>query len=300
MRKEEFVEICLRAYPLHPSALVALPHLFHRFAQNERSLFSYLSSHEPKGFQEFLRTRPLSTRAPCFIRLPELFDYFTANFGSGLFRQPQARRWLEAANVLDRKDDLADSQARLVKTVGSRPFREKAMNVLEAITMRRSVRAYSPQPVDALRMQRMKQALRSAPSACNLQPWHFIFVTDADLRQQVAQAANGQAWMAGAPVIVVACGLSEKAYKHMGGHSSSVDVDVAIALDHLTLAAVAERLGTCWIGAFDEAAVKLLLHVPRTVKVVAMTPLGYRYVPGQWREEQPQRQREDEPRRDGR
>jgi len=154
------------------------------------------------------------------------------------------------------------------------------MNVLEAITMRRSVRAYSPQPIDARLMQRMKQALRSAPSACNLQPWHFIFVTDADLRQQVAQAANGQSWMAGAPVIVVACGLSENAYQHMGGHGSSVDVDVAIALDHLTLGAVAEGLGTCWIGAFDETAVKALLHVPRTVKVVAMTPLGYPATPG--------------------
>lgn len=118
MRKGEFVEICLRAYPLHPSVLVALPHLFHRFAQNERSLFSYLSSHEPKGFQEFLRTRPLSTGDPCFVRLPELFDYFTANFGSGLFRQPHARRWLEAANVLDRKGDLADTQVSLVKTIG--------------------------------------------------------------------------------------------------------------------------------------------------------------------------------------
>ena len=153
------------------------------------------------------------------------------------------------------------------------------MDVFEAIAMRRSVRAYSPQPIHARVMQRMKQALRSAPSACNLQPWHFVFVTDEDLRQRVAQAANGQLWMAGAPVIVVACGLPEKAYQHMGGHGNSVEVDVAIALDHLTLAAVAEGLGTCWIGAFDETAVNLLLHVPRSVKVVAMTPLGYPATP---------------------
>ena len=57
MKTEEFVHACIRAYPLHPVALVALPYLFHRFAQNERSLFSYLSSHEPKGFQDFLRSR---------------------------------------------------------------------------------------------------------------------------------------------------------------------------------------------------------------------------------------------------
>ena len=61
----------------------------------------------------------------------------------------------------------------------------------------------------------------------------------------------------------------------MGGHTCSVDIDVAIALDHLTLAAVAEGLGTCWIGAFDEARVRPVMGIPTGVKVVAMTPLGY-------------------------
>jgi nitroreductase len=149
------------------------------------------------------------------------------------------------------------------------------MDVLEAITKRRNVRAYSTHSISTELMERMRKALRSAPSACNFQPWHFIFVKNADLRWKIAQAANGQLWMAGAPVTVVALGLPEQAYQRMGGHGNSVDVDVAIALDHLTLAAVADGLGTCWIGTFDEAAVKLLLHVPPAVKVVAMTPLGY-------------------------
>jgi len=121
----------------------------------------------------------------------------------------------------------------------------------------------------------MRQALRLAPSACNFQPWHFIFVTDQALRRQVAEACNGQRWMADAPVIVAACGLPAQAYKKMGGYGNSVDVDVAIAVDHLTLAAVAEGLGTCWIGAFDEKKVKSLLGIPEEVKVVALTPLGY-------------------------
>ena len=149
------------------------------------------------------------------------------------------------------------------------------MNVLEAITNRRSVRAYSSRSIPAEVMQRMRQALRYAPSACNNQPWHFILVEDEKLRQAVAAAANKQHWMAPAPVTVVACGLPEQAYKQMGGYGNSVDVDVAIALDHLTLAAAAEGLGTCWIGAFSEEQVKLLLGIPANVKVVAMTPLGY-------------------------
>ncbi len=150
------------------------------------------------------------------------------------------------------------------------------MNVLDAIRTRRSVRSYaSDKPIPSDVMQRMLQALRLAPSACNLQPWRFIVVADAALRQELAQAANGQKWMADAPVTVVACGFPEQAYQRMGGYGNSADVDAAIALDHLTLAAVAEGLGTCWIGAFNEAAVKSLLGIPKPVKVVAMTPLGY-------------------------
>jgi len=149
------------------------------------------------------------------------------------------------------------------------------MDVFHAIRCRRSIRAYLTKPIPEEVLDRLRQALRFAPSACNFQPWHFIFVVQSGLRHELAQLANGQTWMAQAPVTVVGCGLPDQAYKFMGGCGNSADVDVAIALDHLTLAAVAEGLGTCWIGAFDEAAVKRLLHVPPHAKVVAMTPLGY-------------------------
>ena len=149
------------------------------------------------------------------------------------------------------------------------------MEVLEAIRCRRSVRAYCTDPLVPEVIERMREALRSAPSACNFQPWHFVLVTDEQLRQKIAKAAASQMWMAGAPVTVVACGIPSQAYKSMGGYGNSADVDVAIALDHLTLAAVADGLGTCWIGAFDEQEIKRLLNVPKRVKVVAMTPLGW-------------------------
>lgn len=154
------------------------------------------------------------------------------------------------------------------------------MDVRTAIKTRRSVRNYAARPLPDDVLARLTAALRAAPSACNLQPWHFIFVHDEDLRRALAQASFKQSWMAEAPVIVVACGLPEQAYKHMGGHGNSADIDVAIAVDHLTLAAVAEGLGTCWIGAFDEAQVKRLLGIPAGVKVVALTPLGYPASPG--------------------
>ena len=61
----------------------------------------------------------------------------------------------------------------------------------------------------------------------------------------------------------------------MGGSGNSVDIDVAIALDHLILAAVAEGLGTCWIGAFDESEIKRVVHVPQQAMVIAIMPVGY-------------------------
>ena len=149
------------------------------------------------------------------------------------------------------------------------------MDVFNAIRTRRSVRSYASRAIPPEVLERMRQALRYAPSACNFQPWHFIFVTDPQLRRKVAQASNDQLWMADAPVIVVGCALPEHAFKGMGGYGNSAEIDVTIALDHLTLAAVADGLGTCWIGAFDEAKVKKLLEVPPQAKVVAMTPLGY-------------------------
>ena len=153
------------------------------------------------------------------------------------------------------------------------------MDVLTAIKTRRSVRSYSSEPIPAAVMDRMRQALRCAPSACNLQPWHFILVTDAELRRKVAEAANGQLWMADAACTVVACGYPDQAYKSMAGEGNSVEIDVAIAVDHLTLAAVAEGLGTCWIGSFNEDAVKKLLGIARAAKVVALMPLGYPSLP---------------------
>ncbi|MCF7708075.1 MAG: hypothetical protein K9N52_04155 [Verrucomicrobia bacterium] len=118
MADAEFEDIACSCFPLHPTTLVALPILFSRFAQNERSLFSYLSSLEHGGFRYFLKTNVLDTERPQLIRLSHLFDYFTTNFGAGLYRQPHARRWLEASDALDRQEGLTDMHRQLVKTIG--------------------------------------------------------------------------------------------------------------------------------------------------------------------------------------
>ncbi len=149
------------------------------------------------------------------------------------------------------------------------------MDVLSAILTRRSVREYDPRPLASDVLARLRQALWAAPSACNFQPWHFILVQDAGVRRELGRCANDQHFVGKAPLVVVACGLPHQAHKQMGGRHNSVDVDVAIALDHLTLAATAEGLGTCWIGAFQEEAIKRLLGVPRDVRIIALLPVGY-------------------------
>ena len=148
------------------------------------------------------------------------------------------------------------------------------MDVLEAIRKRRSVRQYASTPIPEAVMRPMRQALRFAPSACNYQPWHFVLVEDEQMRRDLAHAAKDQTFIAEAPVVIVACGFPDRAGK-IGGRGDTAEIDVSIALDHLTLAAVEAGLGTCWIGAFSETEVKALLTVPENVKVVALTPLGY-------------------------
>lgn len=149
------------------------------------------------------------------------------------------------------------------------------MDVYEAIRTRQSIRRYKPDEVPDDVLNRVLNAMRLAPSAGNLQPWRFVVVKDAATREQLAKATFGQEFIAHAPIIIVACGWKKRAYSKMGGYWSSLSVDVSIAFDHLTLAAAAEGLGTCWIGSFFEEEVRRVLSIPEDVTVIALTPMGY-------------------------
>lgn len=148
------------------------------------------------------------------------------------------------------------------------------MDFGELIRTRRSIRSYDvSRPVPQAVLERVLDAARVAPSACNLQPWHFIVVTD-DVQRRKLQAAYRHEWFWTAPCIVVGCVDPGVAWVRRDGKSYA-EVDLTIAMDHLVLAAHAEGLGTCWIAAFRDAEAKSALGVPDGVTVVAMTPLGY-------------------------
>ena len=147
------------------------------------------------------------------------------------------------------------------------------MNVMDAIKARRSIRSYKDQPVEPVKLQQVLDAARLAPSASNRQDWKFIVVQDPQTRQALVSACHNQAFVGQAPVVIAAC--STNPARTMASGQPAAAVDLAIAVDHMTLAAVELGLGTCWIGAFDAPAVAKLLHLPSNAVVVHVLPLGY-------------------------
>jgi nitroreductase len=152
------------------------------------------------------------------------------------------------------------------------------MDVYEAIAARKSVRAYDDREVPEDVLRRIFEAVRLAPSASNRQEWRFVVVRDPGVRKKLARAANAQEFVGQAPVVVACCAETDGHIMPCG--QLSYPIDVAIAIDHLTLCAVAEGLGTCWIGAFDEGQVKEILGIPAEIRVVELMPLGYPRNPG--------------------
>lgn len=147
------------------------------------------------------------------------------------------------------------------------------MNVLDAIKMRKSVRRYLNKPIEDDKLSLILEAGRLAPSAGNRQEWRFIVIKDPETRKKIAESAGGQLFIGEAPVVIVACADTDNYVMQCG--QLSYPIDVAIVLDHISLAAVELGLGTCWIGKFDEGEIKKILSIPDHIRVVEIMPLGY-------------------------
>ena len=144
---------------------------------------------------------------------------------------------------------------------------------LEAIKKRQSVRSYQDKEIPEEILQQILEAGRLAPSACNNQPWKFIVVKDKKLKEKLITACKNQNFVGEASVVIVGCAINPS-YK-MGNGEYSYTIDLAIALEHMSLEAASLGLGTCWIGAFYQDQVKEILGVPEDVRVVALMPVGY-------------------------
>ena len=152
------------------------------------------------------------------------------------------------------------------------------MEVKEAIRKRKSIRGYEDKPVPEDKLLRVLEAARLAPSASNRQEWKFIVVRESKVRQELAWATEGQPHVAEAPVIIAAVATLPD-YVMRSGIPAYV-VDLAIAVDHMTLAATDEGLGTCWIGRFIQDEARRILKVPEKYRIVALLALGFPNEPG--------------------
>ena len=147
------------------------------------------------------------------------------------------------------------------------------MSFIELAKKRFSVRSFLDQPVEKDKLLQVLEAGRVAPTAVNFQPFHFIVIKDAEERNKLS-AVYPRDWFKEAPVIIVACGDHSVSWKRKDGKDHS-DIDVAIAVDHMTLAATDLGLGTCWVCAFNAELCQQLLNLPEHLEPVALLPLGY-------------------------
>ncbi|HHY09659.1 MAG TPA: nitroreductase [Firmicutes bacterium] len=147
------------------------------------------------------------------------------------------------------------------------------MPFFDLVEKRFSVRAYEEKTVEKSKIEKILAAARLAPSAVNFQPCHFIVIDEPELKAKIT-AAYRRDWLKTAPVIIVACGDHSQSWKRRDG-KDHCDIDVAIAVDHLTLAAASLGLGTCWVCAFDAKKVHDVLNLPENLEPIALVPLGY-------------------------
>jgi nitroreductase len=145
--------------------------------------------------------------------------------------------------------------------------------ILDAIEKRYSVRHYKDQPVEEDKLAEVLEAARLAPSGCNNQPWKLVVVRDRATIHGMVHAIGGQQFVEQAPVLIVACKNGEG--YNIGHRYDGAIIDVAIALDHMTLQAASMGLGTCWLGNYDGNEIRAILDIPSENPVVAILALGY-------------------------
>ena len=148
------------------------------------------------------------------------------------------------------------------------------MNFIDLATQRYSARNYEKRPVEEDKLIYVLEAARIAPSAVNFQPWQFIVITDPILLNSI-QEIYPRNWLHTAPVIIMALGDHKLGWHRKPDGKDYTDIDVAIAVDHLILAATEQNLGTCWICNFDLEKCCKLFNLPENLEPIALISIGY-------------------------
>lgn len=137
------------------------------------------------------------------------------------------------------------------------------------------MRGFEPTPVEPNKLQAILEAARVAPTASNRQALRIIVIDTAANRDKLISIYNRE-WFIEAPLVIAVCSVPRETWVRGDGKNYS-DVDAAIVMDHIVLAATALGLGTCWVAAFDARAARELLDLDDSWEPVVFTPLGYRH-----------------------
>ena len=149
------------------------------------------------------------------------------------------------------------------------------MDVFDAIRAYRPCVQYQSRPVPPEKLKNVLAAARLAPSQRNLQPWRFVVIQDDERKRLLAQASSRGKLIAEAPAAIVAFAVEEDIPVTIGGFISAYPLDVAVAVDHLQLAATSEGLGSNWIIDFNDEKIRSVLHVPEGIHPIGIIPIGY-------------------------
>ena len=148
------------------------------------------------------------------------------------------------------------------------------MNFLELVKARYSSRNYDARPVEQEKLDYIMECVRLAPSAVNLQPWRFRIVTDKEAIARL-QTCYKRDWLSTAPCIIVACANHEESWHRRADNKDHADIDVAIAVEHICLAATEQGLATCWVCNFNAEGCREVLQLPENLEPVVLVPIGY-------------------------
>ena len=147
------------------------------------------------------------------------------------------------------------------------------MNFLELVKNRYSCRAYKPFEVEREKLDYILECVRHAPSAVNKQPWRFHVVGREEDKDRLQQCYSRD-WFKTAPLYVIASILHDEEWVRADGKRHG-DIDIAIAVEHLCLAATEQGLATCWVCNFDAVLCKRLFDLPANEEPAVIIPIGY-------------------------
>ena len=148
------------------------------------------------------------------------------------------------------------------------------MTFKELSEQRYSVRSYTDEPVSEEQLAYILECARLAPSAVNFQPWHFYVVSSKEGLEALATCYNRE-WFRTAPLCIVCCIRHDEAWVRQADGKAHGDIDIAIATEHICLAAAEQGLGTCWVCNFDARRCSELLRLPENEEPAVLIPLGH-------------------------